>query len=945
MKIHNLTVEDAFASVQSGPDGLSAGEAARRLGEFGPNEVEPVQREPLLPRFFKGFTHFFAIVLWLAAALAFFAEAREPGQGMLTLGFAIVGVIVINGAFSFLQEYRAEISLDALQRLLPQQVKLRRDGCTAPAPASSLVPGDVLFLEAGDKVPADCRVIEAFALRVNNATITGEPVPHSRDANVSDEPDFLHSSNALLAGTSVVSGEATALVFATGAHTAFGQIAHLTQSAREPLSPLQKEVVRLSRLVGLLSLGLGVVFFFIGRAIGLPFWSNFIFAIGIIVANVPEGLLPTLTLALAMGSQRMAKRNALVRHLPAVETLGAATVICTDKTGTLTENRLTAKRLWLAGQGVNVSEKARVHSLSGAHQRFFEIARQSHTLKATGQNSRREWLGDPLEVALVELAEEITPGAVECPRLDEIPFDSSRRRMSTLHEGQEGRVLFTKGAPEVVLPLCDLVQLSDGPAALDDEWRERIIAAQDAMAQEGLRVLALAYRPLAAAEVTRLTPQSSKLKAQSSNRTEPPHVGCHELEQHLILAGLVGLEDPPRPEVPAAVARCREAGIRVIMVTGDHPHTALAVAREIGLVKSAHPSVITGDQLRRLSNTQLQLALDAPEVLFARVAADQKMRIVAALKRKKEIVAVTGDGVNDAPALKKADIGISMGRCGSDVARESADMILLDDNFATIVAAIEEGRAVYANIRKFLTYILTSNIPELVPYLAFVLFKIPLPLTIIQILAVDLGTDMVPALALGTEPPDPQTMRQPPRPRAERLLNFALIARAYLWLGPLQAAAAMAAFFFLLHRGGWSDGQSLPANAPLYLQATTACLSAIIVMQVVNVFLCRSHRESAFRFGLFSNPLILLGIAVELMLILLIDYTPWGNAAFGTAPIPLVAWLFVLPFALAMLVFEEVRKGFVRARRTRAATPSAAIVHSTRGVTSAVMSCHENANI
>jgi magnesium-transporting ATPase (P-type) len=397
MKIHHLTVEEAFASLRSGPEGLPAEEAERRLEEYGPNAVEKARREPRTLRFLKGFTHFFAIILWVAAGMAFFAEVREPGQGMATLGFAIVGVIVINGVFSFWQEYRAERALDALRRLLPQQVKLRRDGITGQVSASGLVPGDVLFLEAGDKVPADCRVVEAFAMRVNNATITGEAVPHSRDGNVSEEADFLHSTNVLLAGTAVVSGEATALVFATGAHTAFGQIAHLTQAAREPLSPIQKEVAHLSRLVAVLALGLGVVFFFIGRAIGLPFWSNFIFAIGIIVANVPEGLLPTLTLALAMGSQRMAKRNALIRHLPAVETLGAATVICTDKTGTLTENRLTAKWVWLAGHRVNVSEEAHAHLLSRTHQRFFEIARHCHSLKTTEQSGRQCWLGDPLK--------------------------------------------------------------------------------------------------------------------------------------------------------------------------------------------------------------------------------------------------------------------------------------------------------------------------------------------------------------------------------------------------------------------------------------------------------------------------------------------------------------------------------------------------------------------
>jgi magnesium-transporting ATPase (P-type) len=384
------------------------------------------------------------------------------------------------------------------------------------------------------------------------------------------------------------------------------------------------------------------------------------------------------------------------------------------------------------------------------------------------------------------------------------------------------------------------------------------------------------------------------------------------LEEDLTLLGLVGLEDPPRPEVPAAIRQCQTAGIKVIMVTGDHPQTAKAIAREIGLVHSHTPVLITGEQLRRLSDTQLQLLLGAPEVIFARLGADQKLRIVSVLQRKKEIVAVTGDGVNDAPALKQADIGIAMGLTGTDVAREAADMILLDDNFASIVRAIEEGRAVFANIRKFLTYILTSNIPEIVPYLAFVLCKIPLPLTIIQILAVDLGTDMLPALALGTEAPEPGVMQQPPRSPQERLWNWPLVVRAYLFLGVLEAVAAMAAFFSVLWSGGWQYGEALGRHNPLYVQATTACLSAIIVMQVVNVFLCRSDWGSAFAFGLRSNPLLLWGIALELLLILAIDYTPWGNVLFGTAPIPAGVWLFAVPFALGMLVLEEGRKGLVR---------------------------------
>jgi magnesium-transporting ATPase (P-type) len=439
--------------------------------------------------------------------------------------------------------------------------------------------------------------------------------------------------------------------------------------------------------------------------------------------------------------------------------------------------------------------------------------------------------------------------------------------------------------------------MDGGTVALSDELAATFRTAAGTMAEKGLRVLAFAWREL---------PESFELV---------------NAEAEMTLAGLVGLEDPPRPEVAAALQKCRDAGIRVIMVTGDHPQTGTAIAREIGLVRSATPVVITGEQLGHLSDIQLQLALDAPEIIFARVLAEQKMRIVGALQNKREIVAVTGDGVNDAPALRKADVGIAMGRSGTDVAREAADMVLLDDNFASIVAAIEEGRAVFANIRNFLTYILTSNVPELIPYLAFVVFRIPLPLTIIQILAVDLGTDMLPALGLGAEKPAPDIMKAPPRSRADRLLNWPLLARAYLFLGMMQAAAAMSAYWFVLRHGGWHFGEKLAAHDPLYLQATTACLSAIIVMQIANVFLCRSDRRSAFAFGFFSNKLIVAGIAAEITLILLIDYTPWGNALFGTAPIPLAVWLFIIPFALAMLVIEETRKWLVRRR------PSTSVVN------------------
>ena len=896
MKIHRLAAVDAFASLNSGFAGLSDAEAQRRLVEFGANEVEEVAHDALLLTFAREFVHFFAIILWIAAGLAFFAEWREPGQGMATLGFAIVGVIVINGVFSFWQAYRAGQALAALKKLLPNATKVVRAGTVRQVPAAELVPGDVILLEAGDILPADCRLVEAFSVRVNNATVTGESLPASRDAEPCDEPEPMHSRNTLLAGTSLVSGEAKALVFATGSHSAFGKIAQLTQATADTISPLQIEIVRVSRIVAGLSLALGVIFFFVGRAIGLPFWANFIFAIGIIVANVPEGLLPTVTLALAMGSQRMAKRNALIRHLPAVEALGCTTVICTDKTGTLTQNCMSAKRLFIAGKMYETIPD-QLAALIEPHRRFFEVAACCHDLKDARAAAGPGWLGDPMEVALVQLAADAMPALPRSPRVNEIPFDSQRKRLSMVHAAPEGQVLYCKGAPEVVLPRCTRATMNGGSVELSAELTATFRAAAEDMAEKGLRVLAFAWREL---------PESFELA---------------NAEVEMTLAGLIGLEDPPRPEVADALQKCRDAGIKVIMVTGDHPHTATAIAREIGLVRSAAPVVLTGEQLAHLSDIQLQLALDAPEVIFARVLAEQKMRIVGALKNKREIVAVTGDGVNDAPALRKADVGIAMGRSGTDVAREAADMVLLDDNFASIVAAIEEGRAVFTNIRNFLTYILTSNVPELIPYLAFVVFRIPLPLTIIQILAVDLGTDMLPALGLGAEKPAPDIMRAPPRARADRLLNWPLLARAYLFLGLMQAAAAMSAYCFVLRTGGWHFGEPLAAHDLLYRQATTACLSAIVVMQIANVFLCRSDRRSAFASGLFSNKLIFAGIAAEITLIALIDYTPWGHALFGTAPLAPAVWLFIIPFAIAMLAIEELRKWMARAAGRSVQTP------------------------
>jgi calcium-translocating P-type ATPase len=891
--LHQLPIDDAFLTLRSNPQGLSAADAAGRLAEFGPNRIERVRGVPASLRLIRQFTHFFALLLWCAAVLALAAHLYLPGQGMGTLSVAIVAVILINGVFSFWQEEQAEQTMAALQRLLPHRVRVRRDGAVVVIPTEEVVPGDVIFLTAGDDVPADARLLEAFAVRVNNATLTGEARPISREAHADAAADLLQARNVVLAGTAVMAGEATALVFATGMHTIFGSIARLTQRTSDRPSPLQKEIGALSRLIAVLAIAIGAVVFGIGFVIGLPLGVSLVFSIGIIVANVPEGLLPTVTLALAMAARRMAARRTLVRHLPCVETLGSASVICTDKTGTLTENRMEVRSIYVPGAAIDAADVARP-GFDEAHRRFLECALFCHDLKAAGETGRPErWIGDPIEIALAGLARPALGADATLPRLDEIPFDPDRKRLATIHRDDRGTVLLVKGAPEELFSRAGRVAGSAGVEPFSASWMTAFTDAATAMADRGLRVLALAYRPL------------------------PPQYVLAEAEEELVLTGLVGFEDPPRPDVPAAIRGCRSAGIRIVMVTGDHPHTAMAIAREVGLITGSGARLLTGTELTRLSDTQLQLALDAPEIVCARVTADQKLRIVQAFQRKREIVAVTGDGVNDAPALRTADIGIAMGVSGTEVAREASDMVLLDDSFAGIVEAIEEGRTVFENIRKFLTYILTSNIPELVPYLAFALARIPLALTVVQILAVDLGTDLLPALGLGAERPDAAVMRRPPRVRDERLLTPGLLVRAYLFLGVFEAAAAMGLFLFVVRDSLWPWSSPTMLDDHLYRQGTTACLTAIVLMQMVNVFLCRSRVFSLFTHRFATNRLLLGAVAVEFVLILLIDYTRAGQAVFGTAAIGLDAWLAVIPFALAMFLAEEARKAFVRGRADR----------------------------
>ena len=876
MKINNLAKEEVLRSLVTSENGLTEEEAKKRFLEFGPNEIQEVRKKPLILRFISQFTHFLAILLWIAAILSFLSEYLHPGEGMLTLGFAIIAVIFINAIFTFIQEYRTEKALVALKKLLPFYVKVMRGAATKEIHAREVVPGDIIMLSEGDKIPADARLIGTTYLMVNNAPLTGESEPVS----LQYEPvagELIESRNIAFAGTTVVSGSGKGVVYATGMKTEFGRIAHLTSAVEAGLSPLQKEIVKATRLVATIAAAVGIFFFLLGFVIGRSFWDNFIFAIGITVALIPEGMLPTMTLSLAMGGQRMAKRKALIKTLTSVETLGAVTVICTDKTGTLTQNKMSVIKAWVNDRILDVKDMKKDTA--------FELLKIAY-LCNNAYFENGQFRGDPTEVALFKVARETIGDVIE-ERVSEIPFDSERKRMTTLNVVDGKTFAFTKGAMEGLFPLCRSSLINGEIVPNTGVLKEKVMDSYHALMDMGLRVLSFAYKEIGTHEDTHMKPE--------------------EIENNMVFVGLIGLEDPPRPEVKEAISKCNEAGIRIIMITGDGSRTALAIAKEIGLVKG-DPAIVEGNEFLQMSDDELRHVLLKDEIIFSRMTPKHKMRVVSILKEEGEVVAVTGDGVNDAPALKKADIGIAMGISGTDVAKESSDMILLDDNFATIVNAVEEGRTVYDNIKKFITYIFASNIPEAVPYLAYILLRIPLPLTIIQILAVDLGTDMLPALALGAEKPTPGVMKQPPRQLKERLLDVPLIVRSYLFLGPIEAIACMFGFFWVLYNGGWVWGTMFPPTNVLYLQATTACLTAIIITQIGNVFACRSSKESVFRLGMFTNKLIFGGIAFEILLQLFIVYHPFGNKIFSTHPISLNTWLILLPFALLLFSAEEVRK-------------------------------------
>lgn len=917
--IETLPVAEVFHALQTRPEGLSGAEAAARLTRYGPNTIAVVKKKSLLIKFLANFVHLMATLLWIAGAVALFARMPQ-------LAFSIWTVNIINGAFSFWQEYRAERATAAMRRMLPEHASLLRDGTVQRTLAQVLVPGDVVLLAEGDRICADVRLVETAELRVDQSTLTGESlhVRKTHDAILEKGLTSIELPNIAFAGTNVVSGTGRGVVLATGMNTEFGRIAGFTQGLGDELSPLQKEMRRVTKLVTVIAIGAGCVFFLLAVTLaGIDLAEGFIFGMGMIVAFVPEGLLPTVTLSLAMGVQRMARRNALIKRLSAVETLGCTSVVCTDKTGTLTQNEMTVRELWMGGVSLSVTGTG--YALEGQimeagkavalpcdgdlRQLLLSAGLCTNARLVPPDAERAQWtiIGDPTEGALRVLAQkaglDLDLEERNSPRRRELPFDSRRKRMSTVHLSGGGMLVHVKGAPKEVLGLCTRILARGVEQELDAAQRRQIMAVNDGYARSGLRVLAVARRVIPPGAPD---PDGAEISERVSE----------SIEQELTFLGLVGMMDPPRPDVQAAVEKCRRAGIRIVMITGDYGLTAESIARRIGIIRSDRPRIVSGAELDAMSDEALTVSVQE-EVIFARATPEHKLRIVTALQRLGHVVAVTGDGANDAPALKKADIGVAMGISGTDVAKEAADMILADDNFASIVSAIEEGRAVYANIKKFTTYIFTSNTPEAVPFILFALSgtRIPLALNVMHILAIDLGTDLLPALGLGAESAEPGIMDKPPRGPGEHVITPALLVRAYLFLGPLQSMAVMAAFYFQYWtHGHWGQWLDLPSSGVLYESATAMALACVVTTQIGNLFAQRTERVSGFRTDVFGNRLLWAGILSELVVIAAIVYVPPVQRLIGTQAFAAGNWLFLFMWAPLLFLADEGRKFWLRHR-------------------------------
>lgn len=900
---HALEKETALQSLYTtAQTGLSNIEATTRLTEYGYNQLQGQDAKSLWKILWEQLTGIMVLLL-LGAMVA------SAWLGDFEDAIAILAIVILNTLLGFRQEYKAEKAMSALKKLTVPVVRVRREGKVQELSAIELVPGDIVLLEAGNIVPADGRVLVSANLQIQESALTGESAPLEKSDRCLPDPDLVLADrqNMVYMGTIVTYGRGEAMITATGMQTELGKIANLIQKVESRATPLQRRLNQLAKILAILAMLIVAIVFVIGLLRGEDLKLMFLTAVSMAVAAVPEGLPAVVTIALALGAQRMLKRRALIRKLPAVETLGAVTVICSDKTGTLTQNRMTVTALDVANQHLDFNtDFEQACRLNPQDQPALTLLMLGSSLcndvvtnSEGGQEAVLSLVGDPTECALVSAANRLQfeKSGLEkvFPRIAEVPFDSERKRMTTVHQipgdytqipanlkllcryksanDNLKQVAFTKGAVDGLLEVSGQVWVQDHAEPLNQHWRERIVEANHQLAHNGLRVLGLAFRPLA----------------------ELPSEKC--LERDLIFVGMLGIIDPPRPEVKAAVEICKTAGIRPIMITGDHPLTATAIAEELGIANGE--KVLSGQDLANLSLEQLEKQVNNVAV-YARVTPEHKLKIVEALQNRGHIVAMTGDGVNDAPALKKANIGVAMGITGTDVSKEAADMVLLDDNFATIVAAVEEGRVIYDNIRKFIRYILSGNCGELWVMLLAPLIGMPLPLLPLQILWINLVTDGLPALALTLEPKERNTMQRPPHPPNENIFARGL-GRHIAWVGLLVGLVSLGLGLWY-----WQNGQS---------NWQTIVFVTLTFAQMFHIMAIRSETDSLFKIGLFSNKAMLGAVALTAVLQLAIVYLPFTQSLFNTTPLGLGDLGICLLFSSIIFWGVEIEKLLLRRNR------------------------------
>jgi len=875
---HTLSDQEVFQKLKTTANGLEASEAQHRLNQYGPNELiaaDPTSAWKLLADQFK---NVLIIILLVAITLSAFL-------GHIIESVAIGVIVLFAILLGFAQEYRAKRAIEALKKMAAPVAHVLRDGEELEIPARDVVPGDLILLNVGDKIPADARTTQTVNLKADEASLTGESVSVEKhtDPLKGEHLPLGDRSNMVFSGTVITYGRGRAVVTATGMDTEFGKITGLLRSVEETRTPLQENLDRVGRILAIAALGVVGLIVLFGMLRGAPLLEMFLFGIALAVAVVPEALPAVVTISLALGVQRMVKRNALMRNLPTVETLGSTTMICSDKTGTLTRDEMTVRKIWVGGHLIEVSgigyepegEFTENQTAVDTFPPLIEFLRGG-ILASDARLIRAEeqWTikGDPTEAALVVAAGkaglENYSLEVEWPRIDEIPFTSERKRMTTLHQGPQGKIAYSKGAPEIILPSCSHLLAEGGERPLQPEEMEQIRQVAQDMASHALRVLALAYKRDAS---------------------------INDAESEMIFLGLAGMIDPPRPEAAAAIKTCVAAGIRAVMITGDHPVTGEAVARELGLLQTGQ--IITGPELESLSDAELENRVEQIEV-YARVSPEHKLRVVDALQKKGHIVAMTGDGVNDAPALKKSDVGIAMGITGTDVSREAADMTLTDDNFASIVGAVEEGRGIFGNIKKYLMYLLSSNIGEIGLIAGTVLAGLPLPLTAVQILYVNLATDGLPALALAVDPPEEDLMQQPPRDPKTGIFTTPVV-------------------FLMVLGGAWST----LTNIGLFVwalqtertleQAMALTFLCLVLIQFFKAYVFRSDHHSTLKRP-FANKWLNLAVLWELLLLCLIFYVPVLEKVFGTYELSFVEWGLVIGLALSIIPIMEGGKWMVR---------------------------------